>query len=261
MRNLKSLMDLSGRVAVVTGGAGHIGRAAAEGLSEMGAHVIIMDRDAQACEHVANHVPNSEPLVCNLANLDDVRSATQKIIDDGALDIIVHAAAFVGTSQLPGWAVPIPEQSSNHWDDVLRVNVSSLFEMAQLARPRMAERGHGSIVAIGSIYGQVGPDMSLYEGTSMANPFGYGVTKGGLIQLVRYFATTYAPEIRANLVTPGGVFRNQPDSFVERYQKRTPLGRMATEQDMVGAICYFASDLSNYVTGQDLAIDGGWTAW
>lgn len=248
MNSLSDLQNLEGRVALVTGGAGHIGRAACDALRELGAKVWTLDRaDAD--------------LVCNLADLSAVQGAAEQVMSEGALDIIIHAAAFVGTSQLPGWAAPIEEQDPRCWDEVLRVNVSSLFTLAQTARPKLAERGYGSIVAIGSIYGQVGPDMSLYEGTSMANPVGYGVTKGGLIQLVRYLATTYAPHVRANLVTPGGVFRGQPESFVSKYEKRTPLGRMATEEDMKGAIAFFASDLSRYVTGQDLAVDGGWTAW
>jgi len=103
--------------------------------------------------------------------------------------------------------------------------------------------------------------MSLYEGTKMANPAGYNASKGGLLQLTRYLATIMAPKIRVNAISPGGVWRNQPESFKRRYEKRTPLRRMACEEDMKGAVAYLAGDLSAYVTGHNLVVDGGWTAW
>jgi NAD(P)-dependent dehydrogenase (short-subunit alcohol dehydrogenase family) len=95
----------------------------------------------------------------------------------------------------------------------------------------------------------------------MGNPAAYAASKGGLIQLTRWLSTTIAPEVRVNAISPGGIWRNQPDIFVKRYEERTPLQRMGTEEDMVGAVVYLASDLSKYVTGQNLMVDGGWTAW
>ena len=114
---------------------------------------------------------------------------------------------------------------------------------------------------IGSIYGDLGPDWRIYEGTQLANPAAYSASKGGLIQLTRWLATTIAPKIRVNTISPGGIYRGQPKDFVERYASKTPLGRMATEDDIRGAIGYLSSDLSRYVTGQNLKIDGGWSAW
>ena len=119
----------------------------------------------------------------------------------------------------------------------------------------------GSIINISSIYGAVGPDMSLYDGTSMGNPAAYAVSKGGILQMTRWLSTVLAPDIRVNSITPGGIARNQPLPFVERYEKRTPLRRMGREEDFKGAIAYFASDLSSWVTGENLMVDGGWTAW
>ena len=117
------------------------------------------------------------------------------------------------------------------------------------------------MINISSIYGQWGPDLSLYEGTKMANPAAYSASKGGLDQLTRWLACTLAPDIRVNAISPGGVARGQPISFVERYNARTPLGRMATEDDFRGAVAYLASDLSAYVSGQILSVDGGWGIW
>ena len=121
--------------------------------------------------------------------------------------------------------------------------------------------GRGSVVWVSSIYGMVGPDMRLYEGLDMANPAAYAASKGGLIQLTRYLATVLAPRIRVNTVSPGGLSRNQPEAFQQRYIERTPLQRMGTEEDLVGVIGYLASDLSSYVTGVNIPVDGGWTAW
>ena len=118
-----------------------------------------------------------------------------------------------------------------------------------------------TIVLMSSIYGHVAPDMRLYEGTTLQNPAAYGASKAGLGQLGRYLAAVCAPHVRVNTVTPGGVWRNQPKSFVERYERRVPLGRMAREDDLTGAVAFLASDLSSYVTGHDLVVDGGWTAW
>ena len=125
----------------------------------------------------------------------------------------------------------------------------------------MGAAGRGAIINIGSIYGTVGPDFSLYEGTSMANPAAYGASKGGLAQLTRYLATALAPLVRVNTISPGGIARGQPASFVERYRSRTPLGRMGAEEDLKGAVAFLASDAAAYVTGQNLLVDGGWSAW
>jgi NAD(P)-dependent dehydrogenase (short-subunit alcohol dehydrogenase family) len=118
-----------------------------------------------------------------------------------------------------------------------------------------------SIINVASIYGIVAPDYSLYGGTTMGNPAAYAASKGGLLQLTRWLATTLAPDVRVNAITPGGVFRNQNPDFVKRYEAKTPLGRMARESDFAGAVAYLASDMSGYVTGQNLVVDGGWSVW
>ena len=143
----------------------------------------------------------------------------------------------------------------------LDVNLTAVFVLTQACTPELRRSGHGSVVTVGSTYGMVGPDWRIYEGTSMGNAAGYAASKGGVIQLTRWMATTLAPDIRVNCLSPGGVFRDHPDSFRAAYEARTPLGRMATEEDYMGATLFLASDLSAYVTGQNLAVDGGWTAW
>ena len=147
------------------------------------------------------------------------------------------------------------------WRRALEVNLTSVFHLCQLFTQVLRESQNGTIINIASIYGEYGPDWSLYEGTPMTNPAAYASSKGGVIQFTRWLATTLGPDIRANVISPGGVARGQPDSFVDRYKSRTPLGRMAREDDFRGAVAYLASDMSAYVTGQVLRVDGGWGVW
>lgn len=263
MRALRELMELTGRKALLTGGAGHLGRACAEALLELGASVAILDQDSDACRTCAAELgANAVALSCDLADETATRAAVQTALRTfGGLDILVHCAAYVGTTQAQGWAVPFERQEVAAWDAALRVNLTAAFVLAQEAREALAMSGHGSIILFSSIYGVTGPDLGLYEGTSMVNPAGYGASKAGLLQLARHLATTLAPRIRVNAISPGGVWRGQPQAFRERYEARTPLKRMAVEEDVKGAVAYLASDLSAYVTGHNLLVDGGWTAW
>jgi NAD(P)-dependent dehydrogenase (short-subunit alcohol dehydrogenase family) len=178
-----------------------------------------------------------------------------------SLNILINNAAFVGTSELQGWSVPFEEQSVETWRRALEVNLTAVFDLCQGFAPLLKMAEGASIINIGSIYGEYGPDWGMYAGTTMSNPAAYGASKGGLIQFTRWLATTIAPNVRVNAISPGGIFRNQPEKLVQRYEARTPLRRMATEDDFRGAVAFLASDLSRYVTGQNLSVDGGWGAW
>lgn len=260
-------MDLTGRTALITGGAGHIGMAFAEALAEVGASVALLDIDAERTAEAAETLAGkygvkSVGLAVDLSDEAAVVAAPVQVAETlGGLDVVVNCAGFVGTSNLSGWVTSFEKQSVDTWRDALEVNLTAPFALIQAATPYLRESGHGSVINIGSTYGVVGPDMSLYEGTPMGNPAAYAASKGGLTQLTRWLATTLAPDIRVNCISPGGVHRGQPEAFVERYEARTPLGRMGTEEDMKGALLYLASDLSAYVTGQNIMVDGGWTAW
>jgi len=267
MRSLQDMMKLDGRNALVTGGVGHIGRAVGHGLAELGARVSILDMDSEACEEQAQNLAKENGnrgvgVSCDLTDETSTRQAVRQVVEStGGMDILVHCAAYVGTTQAPGWAVPFEEQSVTVWEAALKVNLTAAFTMVQEGQKALSSSGYGSVILFGSTYGMVGPDMGLYEGTSMANPAGYAASKGGVIQLVRHMATLLAPKIRVNSVSPGGVWRDQPESFHQKYKERTPMGRMAREEDLMGAVAYLASDLSQYVTGHNLVVDGGWTAW
>lgn len=252
MRTIQKLMNLKGAKALVVGGAGHIGLASVEALKELGASVAVLDLEPKGDLSFA----------CDLRDEKKTRSCVQEVIQTlGELDIVVHSAAYVGTTKVPGWVVPFEEQTVEAWDQAVRVNLTSAFVIVQEAKSALSASGRGSIILFSSTAGLVGSDDRLYEGTAMQSPAGYHASKGGVLQLTRYLATSLAPKIRVNAVSPGGVWRDQPESFHERYKQRTPLGRMATEEDLKGAVAYLASDLSQYVTGHNLVVDGGYTIW
>lgn len=265
MRTIQQLADMTGRVALITGGAGHIGTAIAEALDEVGARIAILDLP-DACERRASEArPTNRPFAYFPANLENVTALkpipAQVASALGRLDVLVHCAALVGTSHLSGWTVPFAEQSVETWQRALDVNLTAAFVLSQAAAPELTKHGVGSIIHVGSIYGVVGPDWRLYDDTRMGNPAAYAASKGGLLQLTRWLATTLAPRVRVNAISPGGVYRQTPEPFHSRYVARTPMGRMATEEDLKGVAVFLASDLSAYVTGQNIIVDGGWTVW
>ena len=265
MKSLKELMNLQGRVALVTGGAGHIGTAIGEALAELGAAIAVLDM--AGCEAVAERLHetysvNTLPVQVDLNEEPAVRAAPGTVVERlGRLDILVNCAGFGRAAKLEGWVTPFEQQSADTWRKALEINLTASFVLTQACTPALRASGHGSVVNISSIYGMVGPDMRLYEGSDRGNPAAYAASKGGLLQMTRWLATVLAPDIRVNAITPGGVWRNQPQDFLDRYNARTPLGRMATEEDLKGAAAYLASDLSAYVTGHNLVVDGGWTVW
>jgi NAD(P)-dependent dehydrogenase (short-subunit alcohol dehydrogenase family) len=258
---------MQGRVAVITGGCGHIGRAIADGLAEQGSNLLLIDRDEDALSLVSSTLCERWGVkVVGLAvdlEYPEARESVAHFTRErfGRADVLINNAGFVGDSKLTGWVAPFEEQSIETWRRAVEVNVTAAFHLSQLLTPMLREHRCGSIVNVASIYGLLGPDMSLYDGTEMGNPAAYAVSKGGLIQLTRWMSTVLAPDIRVNCVSPGGVARNQPKVFVEKYVARTPLMRMGEEDDFKGAVLYFSSDISAWVTGQNLIIDGGWSAW
>ena len=267
MTTVTELMKLAGRQALITGAAGHIGRVIAETLAELGANLLLVDRPNANYGLLVQKLERQWKVKVQTFGCDlEVQANRDRLIEsvrqqEAGLDVLVNNAAFVGTSDLQGWVTDFEQQSVETWRRVMEVNLTAAFDLVKGLAPLLKQSNGGSIINIGSTYAFYGPDYSLYEGTAMGNPAAYAASKGGLMQLTRWLATSLAPQVRVNAISPGGVFRNQPASFVERYQARTPLRRMAIEDDLRGAIAYLSSDLSGYVTGQNLAVDGGWGIW
>lgn len=268
MKTTDELFELKNHRILMTGGAGHIARRVAIALAERGADLILVDRTAIGLEEAVRGIhsalqdsPNIDVQVADLESPRDVEGLidTMKGSYD-SLHGLINAAAFVGTDKIQGWGVPFLEQSIDTWRRCLEVNLTAPFSLIQGLYPLLNRSEAPSIVNISSIYGQVGPDMSLYEGTSMGNPAAYAVSKAGLAQLTRWLCTSLPSHFRVNTVTPGGIERGQPPEFMTRYVSNTSLKRMATEEDLVGVILLLVSAAGAYITGQDIAVDGGWTA-
>lgn len=264
---IRELMNLKGRRALITGATGGIGKVMADTLAELGADLVLVDRPGSDFQSLTEALTQRwgtkvQYRYCDLEQQEQRTELIDWMKNSGeGINILINNAALVGTSELQGWAVPFEEQTVETWRRALEVNITAVFDLCKGLTPMLRAASGANIINIASIYGVYGPDWRLYEGTKMGNPAAYGVSKGGLIQFTRWLATTIAPNIRVNAISPGGIFRNQPEIFVKRYEAKTPLGRMATEDDFRGAVAYLSSDLSRYMTGQDLAVDGGWGIW
>lgn len=267
MTTIKELSNLKGRRALITGATGGLGKVMANTLAELGADLVLVDLPNSDFDTLKIDITDRwgvkiECLSCDLEQQHERTQLIKKIEDSQqGINILINNAAFVGTSELRGWGVPFEQQTVETWRRALEVNITAVFDLCQGLTPILKKSQGANIINISSIYGLYGPDWSLYKDTSMANPAAYSASKGGLIQLTKWLATTIAPQIRVNTISPGGVFRNQPEAFVRRYESRTPLKRMAIEDDFRGAIAYLSSDMSQYVTGQNLTVDGGWGIW
>jgi NAD(P)-dependent dehydrogenase (short-subunit alcohol dehydrogenase family) len=253
---------LEGRTAIVTGGLGLVGRGIVAGLAGCGAAVIIADVDPTGWskaradfEKAGLMVEFSEMDVANTAALPGVvRNFDQK----HEPDIWVNAA-YPRTSD---WGDGVETVTAENWSRNVDMQMNSACILASEAAKLLAGRGRGgSIINIASIYGVVSPDFAVYDGLEMTTPPAYAAIKGGIIAYTRYLAGYWGGRnIRVNAVCPGGVFDNQPESFVAAYEARTPLGRMADPDDIAAPVAFLASDAARYITGATLMVDGGWTA-
>ena len=265
MTSFQSLSSLTGKRSVITGAAGKLGTVFADTLAELGSDLILIDRPGTNLQELKETMNkrwgiSSEIYECDL-EIESDRNVLIKELENKELNVLINNAAFVGTSDLSGWAVKFSDQSLDTWRRAIEVNLTAAFHLTQGFYPSMQRSSGASIINISSMYGSFGPDYSLYEDTNMGNPAAYAASKGGLVQLTRWLSTTLAPSIRVNAISPGGIARSQPANFVSRYEGKTPLMRMANEDDFRGPLAFLASDLSKYMTGQILHVDGGWGIW
>lgn len=255
--------DFSDQIGLVTGAGGGVGKELVERLSQAGATVIATD--IASSHDLREHVHIQEPgrfIQANLMKPGDLERLISTIHEAAPrLDFLVSCAALTADSDSTGYIAPFQEQDFDSFVAALHLNLAIPFKLVRCLLPNFLQSESASIVTIGSIYGVVGPDTGIYEGTDMNCPAGYAASKAGLIQLTRYFASVLGPQIRANCVSPGGIRRNQPDRFQRRYEEKTPLRRMATESDVVNAVMWLLDESSQYVTGQNVLVDGGWTVW
>ncbi len=273
---IQQKFDLTGRVAIVTGGVGLLGAEFCRTLAEGGAAVVVVDLNDSASQATAATLTesgyNALAVPTDITQPDSVNALVEKTLSAfGRLDILVNSAALdpkfdpdaVNKGITPGAFEDYP---LDLWNSALNVNLTGMFLMTQACVKPMIDQGKkGSIINICSTYGLNGPDQRIYikDGKRVAfKPVYYTVTKAGVMGFTKYLAAYYAgTDIRVNALTPGGVFNNHEDYFVRNYSAKTIIGRMAQKDEMNGALLFLASDASSYMTGNNVVVDGGWTAW
>lgn len=269
------LFRVEDRVAFVTGAAGLLGRRYCEVVLQAGGRVVIADLDGGRAEGLAAELGAGRALGIGLDVSDEgsVAAAFERAVERfGRVDILVNNAALTvrgGSERLKDYFAPFEQYPRDLWDMALSVNLTGMMLCARAAGRLMLEQGGGVMVNVSSTYGVVAPDQRLYEGvtspyaeTSFNTPVSYAVTKTAVLGLTRYLATYWGRKnIRVNALTPHGVYDNHDETFVRNFVYRSPLGRMARNDEYRGALLFLISDASSYMTGANLIVDGGWTAW
>jgi NAD(P)-dependent dehydrogenase (short-subunit alcohol dehydrogenase family) len=263
-KSIDSLFDLTDRVALITGGTGMLGSLFARTMAGYGADIVLIDVDRKMCDSCATQIATETGrrvfgIRADVTDAEDVKRAV-RFADEtfGRIDILVNNAA----AQPEGMFSSVEDYPIDVWNRVMAVNLTAQFLMSRTVAPAMLRRKKGSIVNISSIYGVVAPDQRVYEGLPFNSPPVYSASKAGVLGLTRYLAAYWGSAgIRVNSITPGGVFQDHEDPFLSKYTSRVPMGRMAGEGDLAGAMLYLASDAAGYVTGHNLVVDGGLTVW
>jgi NAD(P)-dependent dehydrogenase (short-subunit alcohol dehydrogenase family) len=267
-------MLLEKEIAIITGGLGQLGQEFANMLAREGCRVILIDivDKPKKINLQTEKLISSGKIVCYRADIKD-RSILSSLLerikaDVGSPTVLINNAAIDSPPDAPfeenGPFELYPEKSLN---DIINVNIKGAFYCCQVFGGEMAKNKKGSIINISSIYGNVSPVQDIYEykrkdGKRWYKPAAYGLTKAALINLTQYLATYWAKDgVRVNAVSPAGIFNNQDKEFLDEYLKRVPVGRMAKPDEIAGVVLFLASDLSSYVTGINLKVDGGWTSW
>ncbi len=258
-------MELKDRVIVVTGGTGLLGKEFCRGLAEFGAEVIIGSTNKENGKLVSeelNAYLNEDKVSFNILDITSEKSIDEFILkteeEFGKIDVLVNNAY----PRNKKYGTKFEKVEFDSYSENVISHMGGYFLVTQKISKRMMERKYGVIANIASIYGVLGPNFSVYEGTEMTMPVEYSMIKGGIINYTRYLSTYLAPyNIRANCISPGGIFNHQPSEFVEKYNDKVPLGRMADPSDIVGTLVFLSSDASEYITGQNIMVDGGLSVW
>lgn len=272
--------DLTGRVAIVTGGPGLLGKEFCRTLAEAGATVVVADLNANGVNLLTTSLIkagyHAMGVATDITQPESVNALVEEtLVMYGRLDILVNSAALdpkfdpqalADMAKKGAISGAFENYPLDAWQAALDVNLTGMFLCCQAAvKPMLAQGKKGSIINICSTYGLGAPDQRIYQRSGKQTsykPVYYSVTKAGVLGLTRYLAAYYAgTQIRVNALTPGGIYNNHDEEFLKAYSSRTIMGRMAEKDEMNGALLFLASDASSYMTGSNLVVDGGWTAW
>jgi NAD(P)-dependent dehydrogenase (short-subunit alcohol dehydrogenase family) len=269
----KKLFDLTGKTAIVTGGVGILGKQFCSILAEYGANLAVVDIQQEIAVKFAEELGalygiKANGFFCDITNPDSVQKMVRDVVDIfGRIDIL-HNNAAGKSNNLSHFFAPFEEYELSQWDQIMDINLGGMFLVAKYVGKFMVEQNKGgSIIQTSSIYGIMGPDSRIYEGSlyldhQINTPAVYSASKSAVIGLTKYLATYWANKgIRVNTITPGGIESGQNQIFKQKYSNRVPLQRMGKPHEVASALIFLASDASSYVTGQNIIIDGGLSAW
>lgn len=262
--NARNLFNLEGKVAVVTGGTGHLGRSMSEGLAEAGAHVYITSRDKEKALITKNSFSNEIEDKVDVEVLDNLSTESVKNCfnriknNSNKIDILVNNAGYVSSADFEN-------MSEEDWENGINGTINGVFRCTREVIPIMEKNGEGNIINISSMYGKVSPDPSIYEDSLLNSLPNYGAGKAAVIQYTRFLACHLAKKrIRVNSVSPGPFPQEEVQQnieFINRLKKKIPMGRIGLPHELKGVIVFLASDASSFITGENILVDGGWTAW
>lgn len=262
--NFKEKFDLTDKVIVISGGCGLIGRAFCEAVAQFGGHVVVADIALSKPTDFAQQLQERNNVKCigfevEVENKNSVIALKEKVISEfGRIDGLV--TGHQNKSHLI--FEPFENVSEENWDKVVEVNLKGTFLLCQILGSYMAEQGIGSIVNIPSTYSVVAPNQNLYKGTKMGCPAAYSASKGGVDALSQYLASYWAAKgVRVNMITPHGVWNNHEEQFEKNFANFSPMQRMSYNHEVAPALIYLLSDAASYVTGNNMLVEGGWTAW
>ena len=259
-----NFFDLESKIVVIAGGTGLIGRELCRGFVEHNSTIILTSRNkanGEKLEKELNDFHKGKAVYCqvDISIEENIDSVIKFVLDKfSRIDVFINCS----WPRTKDWMMNVEEVPYGSIKENLLNHLGGYFICTQKISILMKKQKLGSIINFSSIYGVVGPNFSIYDNTKMTCPPAYPLIKGGIIAMTRYFATYYAKDnIRVNCICPGGIFNEHEDIFVKSYSQLTPLGRMGKPEDILGATLFLASDISSYITGHILMVDGGWTTW
>lgn len=262
--DFKEKFSLEGKVIIVTGACGVVGRALCEAIAQFGGKVVVADIDQKNASQFAQELTERNGVECEgiKVNVADKKSVIQ--LKEKILEIYGQFHGLVNAHQNKSHLIfePFEDVSEENWDKVVEVNLKGTFLMCQVLGSWMARNGGGKVVNFPSTYSVVAPNQNLYKGTSLGCPAAYSASKGGIDALSRYLASYWAElKVHVNMVTPHGVWNNHEDSFEKNFAKFSPMQRLSYNHEVAPAVIYLLSDASSYVTGSNMLVEGGWSVW